>query len=171
MENKSFSFQVIETLKTLCKCHIKHEGILTKIAEICSKFPLKYGILQGEIMDCFYELGFDNANIDEFLSQIKDNKVRRNPETIFKLLMFWAARGNFAWNEEFEAVFNQMVNSNRQFKIQKASDLNLFYQFLGQQKVDLSEKFKNFTRKHHYTLENPYTHIKLSEESVQVKPF
>ena len=41
---------------------------MSKITEICCKLPIKYGLLQTEIIDNFYELGFDNQNIDESIS-------------------------------------------------------------------------------------------------------
>ena len=141
---------------------------MSKITEICCKLPIKYGLLQTEIIDNFYELGFDNQNIDEFLRKVKDDSLRKNPENLFKLLMFWVSRETFALNEEFESVFNQMIASNRTFKIERTSDLNLFYQFLVLQNVELAEKFKHFAKKHQYTLEAVFTHIKLSEASIQV---
>ena len=143
---------------------------MSKITEICCQLPIKYGLLQTEIIDSFYELGYENQNLDEFLKKVKDVSQRKNPETLFKLMMFWVSRETFTLNEEFESVFNQMIASNRTFKIQRTSDLNLFYQFLVQQNVDLAEKFKIFAKNHQYTLEPIYTHIKLSEESIQVLP-
>lgn len=162
------SFQILETLKTLSRGHIKHNGIMSKITEILCQSPIKFGLLQTEIIDKFYELGFENQNLDVFLGKVKDVSLRKNPETLFKLLMLWVSRDHFAFNEEFESMFNQMITSNKTFKIQRTSDLNLFYQFLVQQNAELAEKFKVFAKNHHYTLEPVFSHIKLSEESIQV---
>ena len=99
--------------------------------------------------------------INEYLNNVKSKApiIFTNPEIIFKYLLYFSSFDDCLTNDEFQNMFNNLVASKREFKILNHENLNLFYNFLkhngklsGNEKNTISNKFKDFSKKHKYSL-------------------
>jgi len=173
INNNTSYFLIIDIIKILAKGHISHQKLIIKISEILCKNSKKFSYCLSEIFDNYYELGANTKLLEELFTNVNDLPIRNNPETLFKMLIYWASNEKFVVNEEFEQAFNSMISSTKPFKIHRTSDLNLFYYFLTQlkitEKINHAENFRGFLKKHQYILENSLASTKLIANSLQVR--